>query len=76
MLLAVKLRQGTGCQTCAAGDCWLGASASSEQQHGVSQHISQPEFCHHTRLQPKRLVQREGQRLQNAAESEQKGNGG
>lgn len=39
------------------------APPASLEQHGVSQHVSQQEFCHRAGLQPKDLIQREGQRL-------------
>lgn len=38
--LAVKVSQGTGCQTCAAGDCWLGASSKLGTTRREPTHIS------------------------------------
>lgn len=38
--LAVKVSQGTGCQTCAAGDCWLGASSKFGTTQREPTHIS------------------------------------
>lgn len=48
--LEVKLSQGTGCQTCAAAGIAGWAPPASLEQHRLSQHISQQEFCHRAGL--------------------------
>lgn len=67
--LAIKLSRGTGCQTCAAGDYWLGASSPFGAAQGEPTHISAGALPSH-RPQPKGLAHREGHCLQNTAEAQ------